>query len=50
MNAEKLFNLAGAIVSLAVVATVLQSKQTAAVIKAATTGFAQSIVAARQGV
>lgn len=47
MNLEKIFNLAGAIVSLAVVAVVLQSPQTARVIQASTSGFASSIRAAR---
>jgi len=46
MNLERLFNLAGAIVSLATVAVVLQSPQTANVIKASASGFASSIKAA----
>ena len=44
---ERLFNLAGSIVALAVVATVLQSQHTADVIRAATEGFSSSIKAAR---
>lgn len=46
MIPERILNLAGAIVSLATVAVVLQSQQTARVIQASTQGFAASIRAA----
>lgn len=46
MNLERLFNLAGAFIGLATVAVVLQSPQTANVIKASASGFASSLRAA----
>ena len=46
MNLERIFNLAGAIVGVATVTVVLQSRQTARIIQASTDGFARSLRAA----
>jgi hypothetical protein len=46
---DNLFNIAAAIVALAVVAVIFKSSKTAAIIKATTGGFASSIQAAEHG-